>query len=167
MSSAVHPETPGSDDEAQAQAELAKRRLPAMARLRTPAQPGYRVVEVVRDAEGRVRKQGSIWHPTLDVTRRFARAVAANTDSHRVLVADSHGRVLEEVPLPGADQRCGLWDGAWRQLPLPELAKPTPPPRRLPTAKTPRHAAPAAVPAPVVPSEPNAGVVDVAIFEDH
>ncbi len=111
----------------------ARRTRPAMLRLRRPALPGFRVIEMVRDASGRARPCGNIWHPTLEVTRRFARAVAANTQSHRVLVADARGEVLEDVPLPSADERKALWAGSWRELPLPALPpqvpRPEPPPR--------------------------------------
>jgi len=116
------------------------------------AQPGFRVIEVLRDRHGRPQQRGNIWHPTLDITRRFARAVASNTNSHRVLVADSNGQVLEELTLPEAGARQDMWAGSWRDVPLPSL-----PPR-------PRAVAP---PAPLLAVRAaDTGDVDLAIFDE-
>jgi hypothetical protein len=96
--------------------------------------PLFRVVEVVRDATGRLRPEGRIWHADADVARRFGRAVAANSASHEVLIADSAGRVLEKLAVCGPDERQVLW-GQWRDIPLPPAPPKTaalPPPPPLP-----------------------------------
>jgi len=106
------------------------------------ATPIFRVVEVTRDARGRLRHEGSIWHTDLGRLRKFGRAVAANTASHRVMVADASGNVLEEIPVAPADDRAVKWSD-WEAIPLPPL-----PPR----AKRPaplKH-----TPAPPPPSAP-------------
>ena len=60
-------------------------------------QPIYRIVEITRDAEGRLHRQGHVWHNDLSMLRRFGRAVAANTASHKVLITNSHGDVVGMV----------------------------------------------------------------------
>ncbi|HSI61105.1 MAG TPA: hypothetical protein VLA16_26345 [Ideonella sp.] len=97
--------------------------------------PIYRVVEMVRDADGRVRRKGNIWHVDLDVPRKFGRALAANTSSHRILIEDNQGRVLEEVPVISAGERKPTWT-SWEDIPLPKLP-PLPPPKRVPLLKPP------------------------------
>ncbi|MCR5866082.1 hypothetical protein [Aquincola sp. J276] len=82
--------------------------------------PLYRVVEVTRDAAGRLTLQGRIWHSDLDRLRRFGRALAANSQSHRVVIADGQGSLVEEIHLAAPDQRQPLW-GQWQQLPLPPV----------------------------------------------
>lgn len=81
----------------------------------------YRVVEVLRDPDGRLRQCGRIWHSDLDTVRRFGRAVAANSVSHKVLIADAAGSVVEELPVAAADPARG-WDG-WREMPLPAVPR--------------------------------------------
>lgn len=98
--------------------------------MATPNRPLYRVLEMVRDARGRLQPVGRIWHQDLERTRRFGHAIAANTASHLVLIADSAGTVLEELPVCDPDERHVDW-GGWTALPVPPLP-PAPPPRRLP-----------------------------------
>ena len=81
-------------------------------------QPLYRVVEVTRDGEGRLHKQGHVWHNDLEMLRRFGRAVAANTASHKVLIADAHGDIVEELPIAPPEARHSAWD-TWGGMPLP------------------------------------------------
>ncbi|MEF7616893.1 hypothetical protein V4F39_23465 [Aquincola sp. MAHUQ-54] len=139
------------------------------------AQPIYRVIEITRDPGGRLHLQGHIWHTDLDRLRRFGRALAANSASHRVVIADSRGELVEELALAGPDQRQPLWND-WQQIPLPPppprspyatrvaapLGRPPvaePPPPRSPLAAPPPapaaapgvQAAPAAAPAAAVP----------------
>lgn len=122
-------------------------RMPFPSALRQfGSQPIYRVIEVTRDASGRLNLQGRIWHSDLERLRRFGRALAANSQSHRVVIADSRGELVEEIDLAGPDERRPIW-GQWQQLPLP----PAPPRRAAPAAPkpAPRPApAPALVPAP-------------------
>ncbi len=94
---------------------------PGMPANSAPQGQAYRVLETVRDADGRMRMQGNVWHPTLDMARRLARAVATNDKAHRVVVADSSGNVLEEVPPADASASGALWAGGWRHLSLPPL----------------------------------------------
>lgn len=103
------------------------------------SQPIYRVIEVTRDASGRLALQGRIWHTDLDRLRRFGRALAANSQSHRVVIADSRGELVEELDLAGPDDRQPLW-GAWQRIPLPPAPPPPspPPPPRLATPQPPR-----------------------------
>lgn len=120
------------------------------------AQPIFRVVEVVRDERGRLRQEGKIWHTDLGRMRKFGRALAANTASHRVVVADAAGNVLEEIPVAPADEREVKWSN-WQAIPLPPL-----PPRKRPAPpkRKPRAAAPspppalASTPAAPAPSQP-------------
>jgi hypothetical protein len=80
--------------------------------------PLYRVVEVVRDENGRLRKEGRIWHPDLNATRRFGRAVASNSVGHRVEIADAAGDVVEQLATPGIERCQPRWEG-WKDIPLP------------------------------------------------
>jgi len=89
-----------------------------MPRAAAPAQPLYRVVEVVRNDQGRLERLGQIWQPDLDRARRFGRVLAANSFSDKVLVANTEGAVLETIPEPSADAPPMGW-GDWRDLPLP------------------------------------------------
>lgn len=118
------------------------------------AAPLYRVIEVTRDAGGRIMMQGRIWHSDLDRLRRFGRALAANSQSHRVVIADGQGGLVEEIRVAAPDQRQPLW-GQWQQMPLPPMppapgtsvmrpaprqappkpARPQPQPRQLPQAQ--------------------------------
>lgn len=109
------------------------------------ATPIFRVVEVTRDARGRLRHEGRIWHTDLGRLRKFGRAVAANTASHRVMVADAAGNVLEDIPIAPADDRAVKWSD-WEAIPLPPLpprAKRPAPIKRKPPAPPP----PAPIPA--------------------
>ena len=114
--------------------------------------PIYRVVELTREADGRLRRQGQIWHADLDQVRRFGRAVAANSVAQQVVIADSAGGVVEELSVAPAAGPAG-WAG-WRELPLPPA-----PPRRKPRV----------APRPVVKAAPAAAVpaaapgVDLAV----
>lgn len=94
---------------------------------RTPRGTLYRVVEIVRDETGRLRKDGRIWHPDLDVTRKFGRAVASNSVAHRVQIADAAGDTVENLATPGIERCQPRWAG-WKDAALP----PCPPkqPRR-------------------------------------
>ncbi len=105
---------------ARLRAELAQRPAPKAAL--------YRVVEVSRDAHGRLVQQGRIWHADLDHARRFGRALAANSVSQRVEVADSNGAVVERLPVPPPGSVAPSGWGGWKDMPLP----PAPPrPRRV------------------------------------
>jgi len=95
--------------------------------------PLYRVVEVVRDAEGRLRKEGRIWHTDLNHLRRFGRAVASNASAHKVMIADHLGDVVEELPVAAPEDRAGCWGGGWQDMPLP----PRPPVKRAPVKQKP------------------------------
>lgn len=106
----------------------------------------YRVVEVGRDGEGRLSRQGRIWHRDLDMVRRFGRALASNSAADRVLVSDSAGTVLETIAPPGPDKRPAGWSG-WREQPLPPLPLTRRPTRASGTGALPRPSDPAA-PAP-------------------
>lgn len=109
------------------------------------AAPIFRVIEVTRDARGRLRHEGKIWHTDLGRLRKFGRAVAANTASHRVMVADASGNVLEEIPVAPTDDRAVKWSD-WEAIPLPPL-----PPRAKRPAPLKRKALPAA-PSPAIPA---------------
>lgn len=107
------------------------------------ATPIFRVVEVTRDARGRLRHEGKIWHTDLGRLRKFGRAVAANTASHRVMVADASGNVLEDIPVVPSDDRAVKWFD-WEAIPLPPL-----PPRAKRPAPIKRKPAPPPLPAPI------------------
>lgn len=116
---------------------------------RLGAQPIYRVIEVTRDAQGRLNLHGHVWHTDLDRLRRFGRAVASNSASHRVVIADSRGELVEDLPLAGPGERQPLWT-SWQRLPLPP-APPRPAPRPVP-APPPRRALIVETPAPQQPT---------------
>jgi hypothetical protein len=97
----------------------------------------FRVVEVIRQADGRLSKQGQIWHSDLAHARRFGRVLAANSTAQKVQVADAAGTVVETIPSPPPGSPAPGW-GDWRELPLP----PAPPVQRKRVAP-PRVAAPA------------------------
>jgi hypothetical protein len=82
----------------------------------------FRVVEVVRDDQGRLVRHGQIWQPDLDRARRFGRVLAANSAAEKVLVADESGAVVEAIAEPVPDARPMGWDG-WRELPLPPMPR--------------------------------------------
>lgn len=92
--------------------------------------PMFRMVEMVWGDDGRARKEGKIWHPSLNHTRKFARAIAANSASQKILVADDTGQVLEEVSPPGPGERKNML-GSWRDIALPPLPAAPATPRRL------------------------------------
>ncbi len=119
--------------------------LSARAETNTDAAPIFRVIEVVRDERGRLREEGRIWHTDIAHLRRFGRAVAANTASHRVVVADAAGQVLEEIPVAAPHERVVRWDD-WQDISLPPLPPRSaqPEPRRRP--KPASTVTPAAVP---------------------
>ena len=136
---------------------LPRAAFPAALR-RFGSQPVYRVIEVTRDASGRLSLQGRIWHTDLDRLRRFGRALAANSQSHRVVIADSRGELVEELELAGPGERQPLW-GQWQQIPLPPA-----PPRAAPPAPPRPMAAPAPRPAPQpLPAPPTLPVVQQAV----
>ena len=83
----------------------------------------FRVVEVVRGPDGRLARHGQIWHADLSHVRRFGRALAANSVSQQVVVADAAGAVVEQIPVAAGREPAG-WDG-WREVPLPPAPKPT------------------------------------------
>lgn len=102
---------------------------PAARGARADRRPLYRVVEFMRDEQGRVLEQGRVWHSDLRRVRQFGRAVADNTAGSRVVIADNAGRVVEELPLPGlAHAEQGRWEG-WRDRALPPLPRPAERPR--------------------------------------
>ncbi len=92
----------------------------------------FRVVEIVRDSRGRLAPQGQIWHSDLDHVRRFGRAVAANSVSQGVLIADTRGGVVEKIPVQPLGGAGAGWGDGWRDMPLPPA-----PPRQKPRV-TPR-----------------------------
>jgi hypothetical protein len=83
----------------------------------------FRVVEVVRGPDGRLSRQGRIWHSDLSHVRRFGRALAANSVSQQVVIADAAGAVIETLPVvgPGAIG----WND-WRATVPPVQAAPAP-----------------------------------------
>lgn len=148
--------------------------LPVARPARAERRPLYRVVEFVRDDQGRIQEQGRVWHSDLRRVRQFGRALANNTAGSRVVIADNAGRVVEELALPElAHPGQGQWHG-WRERPLPPLPRgeglplkreaavtpaaswmaPTPPGPAQATAVTPGAAAAPALPAPVTPQPP-------------
>ena len=115
----------------------------------------FRVVEIHRDSRGRLVPQGQIWHSDLDHVRRFGRAVAANSVSQKVVIADSAGAVVENIPLAPPGAAPAGWAG-WRDQPLPPAPprkKPRPTPARV---KPPGGAASAPVPTPALALPPPA-----------
>lgn len=111
--------------------------------------PMYRVLEMTRDARGRLVPMGHVWHADLDRIRRFGRAIAANSASHCVLIADSTGTVLEELPVSGPEERQPAWDN-WQQIALPPRPA-RPPERPIVGLKPPRRKRSAAEPVPTPP----------------
>jgi hypothetical protein len=139
--------------------EQLQRRLSDRGLKRTPL---FRVVEVMRGPDGRLSRQGQIWHGDLSHARRFGRVLAANSASHEVLVADVNGGVIEQFATVGAERPPLGWGDGWRNLPLP----PAPPARR-PNAALRRAPPPPSPPPPAkaVPAVPPAlaEVVDVPL----
>lgn len=132
------------------------------------SQPIYRVIEVSRDATGRLSLHGHIWHTDLDRLRRFGRAVAANSSSHRVVIADGRGELIEELQMAGPGERQPLW-GTWQKIPLPPPPARSAAPRvvaprlREPVAAEPARP-PSPAPAPVsVPTPPPAAAAEPGI----
>lgn len=138
------PQPTGAALLAQLQTELAKdlRKVP----------PIFRVVELARTPSGRLVRQGQIWHSDLSQVRRFGRALAANSVSQQVLIADSTGAVIEEIPVAMDSAGPAGWSG-WRDLPLP----PAPPRQKQKQKRLPGSPAvktrPKPQPAPVPPQE--------------
>ena len=99
----------------------------------------YRVVEVLRAPNGRVKRVGQIWHSDLARVRRFGHALAGNTAGDHVQVADAGGQVIETIPAPPPGTPPTGW-GHWRATalppapPLPSLPRPAvkPPPTMVP-----------------------------------
>jgi hypothetical protein len=60
----------------------------------------YRVVELMRRADGRLYKVASPWSLDRDRVEMFARQIASNTVAHRVWVGGQQGAVLSEMTLP-------------------------------------------------------------------
>lgn len=110
----------------------------------------YRVVEVTRQPNGRLLRQGQIWHSDLGLARRFGRALAANSVAQKVQVADAEGQVIETIPPPPPGTPAPGWGAGWRHVPLP----PAPPVRRRAPAKPPAKLAGKAVNPPVPVSLP-------------
>lgn len=115
--------------------EDASKRLKPMVRVSGNL---YRVVEVLRAPNGRVRRVGQIWHSDLDRVRQFGHALAGNTAGEHVQVADSNGAVLETIPAPPPGTPPTGW-GNWRQS-----TRVPPAPARHAAPSLPRPAAPAA-----------------------
>lgn len=123
----------------------------------------YRVVEVLRAPNGRVKRVGQIWHSDLSRVRRFGHALAGNTSGDHVQVADASGQVIETIPAPPPGTPPTGW-GTWRAggalPPAPPLpAPPRPAPR--PAVKPPPTMVPPIIPralpatlAPAVPKPP-------------
>ncbi len=124
-------------------------------RQRAPSEL-FRVVEVTRDSRGRLSRQGQIWHADLNHVRRFGRAVAANSVSQGVLIADSAGAVVEQIPVQPLGAPGSGWGQPWRDMPLPP-APARQAPRALPKAPAakavvaPQPMAATVPPAPQVP----------------
>lgn len=118
----------------------------------------YRVVEVGRDNDGRLSRQGRIWHRDLDMVRRFGRALASNSRADRILVSDAAGRVLETISPPAPGARPSGWEG-WRDQPLPPLPATRRPPRA-PGSVVPRTTV---APAPAAPERDLLAVLDAAL----
>jgi hypothetical protein len=152
---------PDTDDDPPAGATMLERLQSQLAGRFRPDPALFRVVEVTRNSRGRLVQQGQIWHSDLNHVRRFARAVAANSVAHGVVVADAAGAVVEQIPVGEFDGAPAGW-GAWRDLPLPPA-----PPRRKPRAALPKPTAPkpTATPSDVataVPSTPAPAVPELA-----
>jgi hypothetical protein len=111
----------------------------------------FRVVEVSRDARGRLSTQGQVWHTDLDHVRRFGHAVGSNTSAQRVQITDNRGEVVEQIPVCADPAQAAGWAG-WRERPLPPLParpspkKPAPLPRRPPPMPFPLDEVVAATP---------------------
>ena len=121
--------------------------------------PIYRVVELTREPDGRLRRQGQIWHSDLDQVRRFGRALAANSAGQQVVIADAQGGVIEELPVaPVGSVAPAGWAG-WREIALPPA-----PPRKKPRVAPRPPAAPAPVSEAAAAEAPAAvPTVDVAV----
>ncbi len=131
--------------------EQVKRRLAdRQADLARRAKPMFRVVEVARDAQGRLTSIGQIWHTDLAHARRFGHALGANSTAQRVQIADSRGTVLEQVPVCAEATEAVGWAG-WRERALPPL--PAPPSRQALTRPPPP---PADLPLPLASQPPAA-----------
>lgn len=127
--------------------DAASERLAAVQRLDGAL---YRVVEVTRQPNGRLLRQGQIWHSDLSVARRFGRALAANSVAQKVQVADAEGQVVETIPLPPPGTPAPGWGADWRSAPLP----PAPPVQRRAPARPPAKVAGKAANLPVPSSPP-------------
>jgi len=161
--------TPDTDDDSPAGATMLERLQSQLAGRFRPDPALFRVVEVTRNSRGRLVQQGQIWHSDLNHVRRFARAVAANSVAHGVVVADAAGAVVEQIPVGEFDGAPAGW-GAWRDMPLPP-----PPPRRKPraalvkpVAQKPGDAATAVqpTPAPAVPEVTHVSAAAMAAEAD-
>lgn len=153
MSTNPAPAPATADDDTAPRAADALAQVTARITGRTKLDPLlYRVVEVVRDDNGRLVHEGKIWHRDLSRARRFGRAVAANSSAQRVQIADATGAILETIPFPPPGTPAAGW-GAWQNRPLPAM-----PPRPAPARKpVPAKPAPAPAPAPVAaPAAPPA-----------
>jgi hypothetical protein len=106
------------DDQPNAGSQLAVVRGGASSPMAFDATPIYRVLEVFRDGNGRLRKEGRVWHTDLNRMRKFGRAVASNTSSLKVLITDAAGDVMEEISPPPAELRQSRWD-SWEAIALP------------------------------------------------
>lgn len=57
----------------------------------------YRVVEVVRGADGRLQKVHAAYHADLAYVRRHAAFVAERTQAARLYIADHTGQVVQRL----------------------------------------------------------------------
>ena len=144
---------PPADDSTLTGTALLERLQKKLAAQRRRLPELFRVVEIARDGNGRLVRQGKIWHSDLDHVRRFGRAVAANSVSQRVVVADTSGAVVEQIPVLALSPVSAGWSG-WQDMPLPPA-----PLRNKPAAAS---RAPAMPPAPPPQEMPELPVLEAA-----
>lgn len=147
---------PPADDSTLTGTALLERLQKKLAARRRRLPELFRVIEIARDGNGRLVKQGRIWHSDLAHVRRFGRAVAANSVSQQVVIADTSGAVVEQIPvLPLSPETTG-W-GGWEDMPLPPV-----PPRYKPAAAA--RQAPAIPPTPAPAPPPDVPVLE-SVFD--
>jgi hypothetical protein len=144
---------PPADDSTLTGTALLERLQKKLAAQRRRLPELFRVVEIARDGQGRLVKQGQIWHSDLDHVRRFGRAVAANSASQSVVIADTSGAVVEKIPVVPMSQAGMAGWGGWQHIPLPPA-----PPRKKP-AGAPRR------PGVIPPAPPPYAMPEVPMLE--